>query len=140
MNATDAATEKNLEIIRSYLAAVERLEDAESVVRFWHPEGVFEELPNAISPRGSSRDRAAIASSYDRGRALLASQRYEVVNAFGAGDQMLVEMVWTGTLKIDAGPLRAGESLRARCAAVFELRGGLIYRQRQYDCYDPRGA
>lgn len=136
MNATDAAA-KNIETIRAYLAEVERLTDAEAVGRFWHPEGVFEELPNALAPKGSRRESASLKESYERGRAILASQRYEVVNAFGAGDQILVELIWTGTMKIDAGPLRAGSALRARCAAVFEMRNGLIYRQRQYDCYDP---
>jgi ketosteroid isomerase-like protein len=136
MNATDTA-EKNIAIVRAYLAVVERLEGAEALGRFWHPEGEFEELPNAIAPRGSKRDRASITASFERGRAILASQRYEIVNAFGAGDQLLVELVWTGTMKIDAGSLRAGQMLRASCAAVIELRDGLIYRQRQYDCYDP---
>lgn len=139
MNATDT-TERNLATVRAYLALVERLEDAEGLARLWHPEGVFEELPNALSPRGSTRDLAVLVSSFARGRALLASQRYEITSAFGAGDQVLVEFTWTATLQVDAGPLRAGETLRARCAGVFELRDGLIYRQRQYDCYDARGV
>ncbi|MFT3767060.1 MAG: nuclear transport factor 2 family protein [Minicystis sp.] len=124
--------------VRNYLAAVERLQDVDEVVSFWHPEGIFEELPNAISPRGSTRDRSTLVKSFGHAKTLIATQRNEVVNIFGAGDQVLVEFVWTGTLAIDAGPLRAGETLRARCAGVFTMRDGLIYRQRQYDCYDPR--
>lgn len=130
--------EGNVARVREYFALVERMADVEAVLRCWHPEGVFEEQPNALSPRGSTRDRAGLAESFARGQALLASQRYELGNIVAAGAQVVVELVWTGTVKIDVGPLRAGETLRARCAAVFELREGLIHRQRQYDCYEPR--
>lgn len=141
MSPTDNAA-RNIEIVCAYLALVERLDDAEGLARCFHPEGTFEELPNAISPRGSTRGRPALLESFARAGALLASQRYEVLSAFAAADQdrVVVEFLWTGTLKIDAGPLRAGETLRAHCAGVFELRDGQIYRQRQYDCYQPRAA
>lgn len=132
-------TADNVARVREYFALVERLEDVEAVLNCWHPEGLFEEQPNILSPRGSTRDRAALAESFARGQALLASQRYELGNIVAAGSQVVVELAWSGTVKIDVGPLRAGETLRARCAAVFELRDGLIYRQRQCDCYEPRG-
>lgn len=136
--STNDDTAGNVALVRRYYELVERLADARAVLNCWHPEGRFEEQPNALSPRGSTRDLQALAESFARGQALLASQRYELTNVFAAGSQVLVEMVWTGTVKLDVGPLKAGDTLRARCAAVFELRDGLIYRQRQYDCYEPR--
>jgi hypothetical protein len=35
------------------------------------------------------------------------------------------------------GTLKLGDQLRARFAQVFEFKDGLIWRQRNYNCFDP---
>ena len=40
-------------------------------------------------------------------------------------------------MAVDAGHLEASTELKAHICAVFELKVGLIYRQRNYDCYEP---
>ena len=135
--ATIDSTAQSIELVRKYLAVVEACKDTDALRRLLHPEAQQEEFPNALYPRGQKRDAASLITSFERGRDLLAEQRYEIVNILASGDTVALEMVWTGSLRIDAGPLKAGQVLRARIATVIELRDGLIFRQRNYDCYDP---
>lgn len=132
-------TERNIEIVRKYLALIEAGQNnAETLGEIMHPEVQLEVFPNAVTPRGAKSDLKAMAASSELGRKLLTGQRYEIVNVVAAGDTVVAEVVWTGTMAIDAGHLKAGEHLRAHCALILELRDGRIYRQRNYDCYDPR--
>ena len=72
-----------------------------------------------------------------RGLALLKAERFELVNAVAADDQVAMEVIWTGTVRDAAGPSAAGHALRARFALFMEVRDGRIVRQRNYDCFDP---
>jgi ketosteroid isomerase-like protein len=101
------------------------------------PEVIFEELPNRVTPKGGRADLAAMRAGAERGQALLASQTYEVLGGFAAGAQVVLEVKWTGVLKIALGSLAPGDALTAQCAMIFELRDGRILRQRNYDCYAP---
>jgi ketosteroid isomerase-like protein len=49
---------------------------------------------------------------------------------------VVLELVWTGTVGVDAGPFRAGQDLRARSAFFLDFRDGLVVRMRNYDCFD----
>jgi len=129
---------RNLDLVRCYLAAVaDPAETPATLGRFMHDEMVFDELPNAVAPRGACRDRAAIAAAWEKGAQVITGQRYDVIGALTEGDRVAVELVWTGTLKVPYGPRPAGSQMRAHVSAVFELRDGRILRQRNYDCYEP---
>jgi len=54
-----------------------------------------------------------------------------------SGDQVALEVVWTGTIRQNTGPFVADQTLRARFALFMEFRDGRIVRQRNYDCFDP---
>lgn len=138
MTTNDAAA-RNIDLTRRYLALIEAGQNnAETLREICHPEIALEVYPNVVTPRGQKSDLAAMIASSDLGRKLLSTQRFEVLNAIAAGDTVVLEILWTGTMAIDAGAFKAGETLRARCASVFEIRDGMIHRQRQYDCYDRR--
>jgi len=129
---------RNLDLVRRYLAAVaDPAETPATLGRFMHDEMVFDELPNAVVPRGARRDRAAIAAAWEKGAQVITDQRYDVIGALTEGARVAVELVWTGTLKVPYGPRPAGAQMRAHVSAVFELRDGRILRQRNYDCYEP---
>ena len=129
---------RNVDLVRRYLAAVaDPAETPATLGRFMHDEMIFEELPNAVVPRGARRDRAAIASAWEKGAQVITGQRYDVIGAVADGDRVAVEIIWTGTLKIPYGARPAGSLMRAHVGAFFELRDGLIVRQRNYDCYEP---
>ncbi|MEU7206768.1 nuclear transport factor 2 family protein [Streptomyces sp. NPDC045470] len=108
----------------------------EELARYFDEHVVQEEFPNALFPEGVRRDLSDVLESAERGRALLAHQRFDVHNAVAAGDQVAVEVTWSGTLAVPMGTLPAGHVLRARIAVFLEFRDGKICAQRNYDCYE----
>jgi ketosteroid isomerase-like protein len=125
------------DFVRRYVAVTEEGRDEAALRAFFHPDALHEELPNALFPKGVTRDVDALIAGFRKGHAGVAEQRFEVHAIHESGDVVFAEMTWTGVMKLDAGPLRKGQRLRARIATVIELRDGLIVRQRNYDCYDP---
>jgi len=67
----------------------------------------------------------------------MSAQTIEIVNAVGSGECVVLEAIWTGTLAIAMGNLKLGDQIKARFAQVFEFKDGLIWRQRNYDCFYP---
>jgi hypothetical protein len=58
------------------------------------------------------------------------------VNAVASDQCVALEALWTGMLAV-GGALKPGDQLRARFAQFFEFKGGLIWRQRNCDGFDP---
>ena len=135
------SAEQNLALVRRFLDAVDRgtRDEAplEAFAEYLHPEIEQRELPNKFAPAGAVRDLAALRKNAGAGRSLMKSQRYEIKTAIAMGDTVAVEGHWTGVLAIPLGALPAGHELRAHLAMFFELRDGKIWRQRNYDCFDP---
>jgi ketosteroid isomerase-like protein len=131
----------NLALVRRFLDTVDKGTRGElaidAFVDFYHPDVVQIEHPNRFNPKGATRDRAALHANAGAGRTLMQSQRYEITSAIAQGDHVAVEARWTGVLAIALGPLPAGHELRAHLGMFFELRDGKIWRQRNYDCFEP---
>jgi ketosteroid isomerase-like protein len=129
-------TPDNLTIARRYLGAIER-GDPQANLAFFAEDVVQEEFPNRLVPQGATRDLAALREAAERGRKVMTAQRYEILNAVANGDQVALEVRWTGTLAVPFGAIPAGGQMRARFAVFLEFRGGKIARQRNYDCFEP---
>jgi len=127
----------NLETALRYIQALSSGAGADEIGRFFTPDVVQEEFPNRLVPNGATRDLAALKEGRVRGKALLSAERYEVTGAVANGDAVALELRWTATIGIKAGPFEPGQELRARFAIFLEFRDGLIARQRNYDCFDP---
>jgi ketosteroid isomerase-like protein len=127
--------EQNLDVVRRYFDALSRGDDVAAT--YYAPDVVQDEFSNRFMPNGARRDLAAIRDAAERGKQTMASQTFEVLNAFASGNQVVAEARWSGTVRDDVGPLKAGTVMRARFAIFFELRDGLIVAQRNYDCFDP---
>lgn len=126
----------NITIARRYHEAVARLAAPEELERFLHPDMIHSQLPNALFPQGVDRDLTATLAASTQARALLAGQQYQVINAVASGDQVALEVKWSGTLAAPFGDMPAGHVMRAHIAAFLEFRDGKIIAQRNYDCYD----
>jgi ketosteroid isomerase-like protein len=124
-------------IARRYLAAIEQGLTGDAFAALFTPDFVQEELPNRLSPNGSTRDLAGILEAAERGRRAISSQRYLVLGQVANGRDIALEVEWTGTLAAPLGDLPAGKTLRARFAVFLETRDGRIARQRNYDCFYP---
>ena len=127
----------NLEIAKEYIDRLSNGAEPGALDAFFAPDAVQEEFPNRLLPNGATRDLAAMKAARIRGKALLSTERFELVHAVGDGDLVALEVVWTGTIRAAAGPFAAGQMLRARFAVFMEFRNGRIVRQRNYDCFDP---
>ena len=123
-----------------YLKAVESLGPLEDVAAFFGPDVVFQEFPNRIAPQGRIRRAGDLSAAYRKGKQLLRSQTYAVQRIIEAGDEVAVELEWTGLLAIPVMNLPAGSEMKAFVAMFLTFREGKIVSQRNYDCYPPFDA
>jgi ketosteroid isomerase-like protein len=133
----DAVSRGNVETARRYLAAVEGGAHGPDLAAFFTPDVVQEEFPNRLVPAGARRDLVALLDGAERGRRVMAAQRYEVRSVVASGDRVAVEVRWTGTLATAIGSLPAGGIMRAHFAVFLDFRDGKIAAQRNYDCFEP---
>jgi len=92
--------------------------------------------PNRLLPKGTVRNLEALREASAKGRKVIKAQTIEIVNAIASGQCVVLEAIWTGTLAVGFGALKPGDRLRARFAQIFEFKDGLIWRQRNYDCFE----
>jgi ketosteroid isomerase-like protein len=129
----------NGELAREYLRAVESMGPPENVSRFYSADIEFHEFPNRIVPHGRVRRRADLQAAYAQGQKLLSSQRYDVRRIVESGDEVAVELEWTGVLAVPVAGMNlpAGHEMKAYVAMFLTIRDGKIVSQRNYDCYPP---
>ena len=126
----------NLDMVRRYIAAVERF-DVAAMQTLVQPDMEFVEMPNRLKPNGARSDLATMLVSLPKGAQILRRQSYPIDTLFGDGDMVLVRTRWEGVLNIALGSLQPGDTMVAHCAMIFTLRDGLIARQVNHDCYEP---
>jgi ketosteroid isomerase-like protein len=124
-------------VVRRYLDVVFGAGTRDELDALLHPELRFVEHPNLVNPRGTERDKATMLETFDRGRALLARQSFEVAELVVRDTDVVVRGTWTGAVAAAAGGLPAGAELRAHIAMFVEVEDGLVRRQTNYDCYEP---
>ena len=115
--------------VLAYLRAVEAHE-LDRVGELLHADVVVTEHPNKLNPKGARYDKAAIRAAGERGAALMASERYDVRALTCEGNRVVVQSAWTGTLA-------DGRAMHAHICSVIEVRDGKVWRQEQYDCFEP---
>jgi ketosteroid isomerase-like protein len=57
-----------------------------------------------------------------------------------SGDEVAVELEWTGVLAVPVMNLPAGSEMKAFVAIFLTFRDGRIASQRNCDCYEPFGS
>ncbi|MET0437102.1 MAG: nuclear transport factor 2 family protein [Devosia sp.] len=131
----------NIDLVKRYVAAVERF-DLDEVEKLIDGGMTFEELPNRIRPAGGTDDHAAILAGLARAgeRKVLSSQTYALGDIIEAGDRVIVEGRWEGTMAVPVGRLQVGDKMVAHLCMIFGIRDGKIAWQRNYDCYEDFSA
>jgi len=131
--------DETIAFLQRYLDAVSRCAVGDELAQFYTPDVRFTEHPNKLVPNGVTRDLAAILKAAESGRAILASQSYEIHDTIVEGDRAVLLMLWEGAFKIDvpALNLKAGGEMRARFCQVYRLRDGRIAEQQTFDCIEP---
>jgi ketosteroid isomerase-like protein len=131
------AEASNLVTIRSYLAVLARGAVGDELAAFFTPDAVQVELPNRLNKSGDQSNLATLLARAEQGKALLRSQTYEIHSELARDQRVAVEALWTGTLAVPLADLAAGFVMKAHFAMFFELSGGRIARQHNYDCFEP---
>jgi ketosteroid isomerase-like protein len=126
-----------LDAAHAYLQAVSRQVVGDELAAFYDPAIIQEEFPNRLYPTGARRSLADLLAGAERGRLLMRAQSWTPLQAMASGETVALEVEWAGTLAIDVGTLKAGDTMKARFAVFLEFRDGRILRQRNYDCFEP---
>jgi ketosteroid isomerase-like protein len=134
--ASTMSTSDPLTLAREYLQAIEQGATGERLARFFTPDVVLEEFPNRLTPNGARRDLEQAKAAAVRGQAILAWQRYELLNSVVQGDWVALEVQWSAELRQKVPGLPEGE-MRARFGVFIQFRDGKIAAQRNYDCFEP---
>lgn len=126
---------RNMEVVRTYLGAVERL-DVEAAVACLDPAIEQVERPNRLYKDGQVRGFEQMMRNLPRAAQVLQRQSYDVATVFASGEQVVVEARWEGIVNVPLGRLMPGDAMVAHIAMVFTLKDGKIVRQVNYDCYE----
>jgi ketosteroid isomerase-like protein len=123
-----------LERARAYLAAIEARAD---LTAYFCPDVEQREFPNQLVRSGAQRDLAALLEGQQKGKRVLSSEKYEIVNSVEDGNRLALEVIWGGTLAVPLGSIPVGGTLEAHFGVFLTFRDGRISRQHNYDCFDP---
>jgi ketosteroid isomerase-like protein len=120
---------------RALLAAIER-GDGAALLALYAENAVQVEHPNRLKPKGDRRAPAKMAEDLERGKLLLAEQRYDVMDVTASGDQVALQVKWTGVLAVPLGGLRPGDAMVCESGIFLRFSGDRIVEQHNYDWFE----
>ena len=126
---------RNADTVCAYLAAADAF-DPDAVAQQLAPDVVQTNLPNVLSPQLSKRGREEMLTEAREAGYFLSSRRVEVERLIASESEVAVEGVWVGVLKVEMGPLKEGDELRAYLALFFTLRDGKIASETTHYIFD----
>ena len=134
---TPEHSDANLAVARRYLQILERDPSDPELHTLFDPEFVFHERPNRLNPNGRTLRSDELRALTTKAKQILIEQRYEVVHALAVGDEVAMEVEWTGRFNIGFASTAAGQPIRAKLGMFLTFRAGKLVSQRNYDCYEP---
>jgi ketosteroid isomerase-like protein len=120
-----------------FIKAVEARTSADVLKDYYHPDVIQTEYPNGFLKATANRDLQALREASERGQQVMQQERFEIVRAHVSGDTVILEVIWRGTLAVPVGNIAAGGEMKAYFAQFYDFKDGKIYRQRNYDCFEP---
>lgn len=128
---------KNENTVIQFLKMLESRTSSDELEIFYHPHSQQIEFPNALTKQCTIRSLQELKEASDKGSKVLTKEEYEVKNILSINDTVVLECVWRGTLAIPIGNIGAGGQMKAYFAQIFEFKDDKIFRQRNYDCFEP---
>ena len=135
-SSASSADHPHLQLVRAYLAALERAADEQTLGAFFTPDIRQREFPNRLVPDGAERGARELFEGRRKGLSVVADERYVIENALVQGDRVAIEMTWSARLKLPLGKLQVGDTLRAHCGVFFRIADGRIAEQHNFDCFE----
>jgi len=124
-----------LKAARSLLRAIEQGDQA-ALLAAYAENAVQIEHPNRLKSKGDRRTPTKMAEDLARGKAMLRSERYDVLEATVAGDQVALQVKWTGVVDVAVGALKPGDSMVCESGIFLRFQGDKIVEQHNYDCFE----
>jgi len=84
--------QRNVEIAREYLRAIEEGATGDAMARFFDSDVVLEEFPSRLTPQGARRNLSDILAGAERGQKVVSSQSYEVHQAIENDNRVALEV------------------------------------------------
>lgn len=128
---------ENEKIVIEFLKVLENRHSSDELDKFYHPDCQQTEFPNAIVKNTIHRGLRDLKNGSDKGQQIMSKEEYEIKNLYSFDTTVILEAVWRGTLSIPIGTIEPGGQMTAYFAQFFEFKDGKIYRQRNYDCFEP---
>ena len=126
-----------LEKVERYFELLEAFSlEASDFQTILHPEIEQTEYPNLLTPGVVVSNMELLMQRAPNGKKLLKEQKYDIQRVHETGDTLITEVIWTAEVGADVGSFKAGQQLKAYFCCVFEFKDGMIYRQRNYDCFE----
>lgn len=128
----------NADFVRNYLRILSDLESpSEALAALLHDAVEQVEYPNLLVKTGATRNKQQMLDGFERGKTVTKAQSFDVTRIYEDGDVVVAEFNWWAALTVPFGSLQPGERMTGHFITVVELKDGLVYRQRNYDCFDP---
>jgi ketosteroid isomerase-like protein len=90
---------------RRLLAVIETGDEA-SLRQIYAENAVQVEHPNRLKPKGDRREIERMMADLKRGKTMLRSEHYEVLEATTSGNSVALQVKWTGIVNVPVGALR----------------------------------
>lgn len=126
----------NIKKVEQFLKALSGGIHGQDLEIYYHIEAIQREYPNLLTKLLTERDFETIKLASVKGLNVLKGQSYELIKAYELGDTVIIEAIWKGILAVPLGKLDVGDEMKAYFAQFYEFKDGLIYRQRNYDCFE----
>src|SRR3569832_1360830 len=121
-----------LKAAESLLRAIEQGNRA-ALLAAYAENAVQIEHPNRLKPKGDRRAPTKMAEDLARGKAMLRTERYDVLEATVAGDQVALQVYRTGVVDVAVGALKPGDSIVCESGIFLRFQGDKIVEQHNYD-------
>ena len=127
----------NESLVLDFLRMLEKCKSPDELEKYYHPDIEQIEFPNAITKSTTLRNIKKLKDAFEKGSKILKKEEYEIKNMLSVGNSVILECIWKGTLAVPLGNIPIGGHMIAYFAQIFEFKDGKIYRQRNYDCFEP---
>ena len=128
---------ENEKIVVEYLNSIETRKSSDVLDKYYHPEIQQIEFPNAVVKNTTLRNLKDLKDGSERGQKIMSKEEYEIKELYSFNNIVILEAIWNGTVSVPIGNIPAGGKITAYFAQFFEFKDNKIYRQRNYDCFEP---
>ncbi|AWI26122.1 nuclear transport factor 2 family protein [Flavobacterium pallidum] len=128
---------ENEKTVVAFLRMMSERRSEDAFETFYHRDAEQVEYPNLVTKNVAIRTLGDLKAGSERGRKIMSKEDYEIKKLYSFDDTVILEAVWKGTLSIALGKLGPGDQMTAYFAQFFEFKEGKIFRQRNYDCFEP---